>query len=50
MSLLFFIITLAMVAVILNHRRSAMILTFVALLGGLLVFWHHATNFLLINW
>lgn len=50
MAVLFLVFALAMVAVIYNNRKASITLIVMALLFSLVMFWHHATSILEINW
>lgn len=47
---LYAIFSLAMVSIFFNQRNAAITLIVIGLVLSLLMFWHHATSVLQINW
>lgn len=47
---LYLIFTLAMASILFRQRKLAMGIALIGIVLCLLMFWHHATDFLKINW
>lgn len=47
---LFAVLSLAMAAVLFKQRVLAIVIVSIGILLSLLMFWHHATDILKINW